>query len=116
MELQTIIQNITGSGNAFKNRIEDKVLFMDNPALSHSEKIEKKALRSKKKKLEKFISKKEKSKIIHCPKEGNLYSSFLPLNELWNQYIVEVIGQGNNLHQSFPKLIRADYHGAILTG
>jgi hypothetical protein len=43
------------------------------------------------------------------------YELFVPLHELWLQYIEELYGKSNpNIFGQ--KLLKADYHGAILTG
>lgn len=47
-------------------------------------------------------------------KEKLQYKQFLQIHEAWNDYIKELIGNEKNLDMVFTKLLKADYHGAIL--
>ncbi|XP_068430135.1 ribonuclease P protein subunit p29 [Clinocottus analis] len=57
-------------------------------------------------------------KIFHIKPEHQRYELFLPLHELWRQYIIDLC---NGLKPSCSpqfvqqKLLKADFHGAILT-
>ncbi|KAI7851737.1 Rof/RNase P-like protein [Circinella umbellata] len=58
-------------------------------------------------------SEKRTMHIYDLPKKGVKYEYFEPLNKLWQGYMKELYGQGQQLQ--FPqKLLKADYHGAII--
>lgn len=57
-------------------------------------------------------------KVFQIPAEQQRYELFLPLHELWKQYVVELCG---GLKQTCSpqfvqqKLLKADFHGSIIT-
>ncbi|KAM8894022.1 ribonuclease P protein subunit p29-like isoform 4-T4 [Spinachia spinachia] len=56
-------------------------------------------------------------KVFHLKPEHQRYELFLPLHELWRQYVIDLC---NGLSATCPqfvqqKLLKADFHGAILT-
>lgn len=59
------------------------------------------------------LSAKEKraSGLFDIPKEAQQYLIYVPLNQLWSGYIREILKGGG----SEAKLLKADYHGAVLT-
>ncbi|CAB3995869.1 Ribonuclease P subunit p29 [Paramuricea clavata] len=80
------------------------------------------AERKKKRKRIKTMNARERRKrgIFKISKENQRYDLFLPLHEMWKQYINETLGNLNssqpvNLKSVSPKLVKADYHGAIIT-
>jgi ribonuclease P protein subunit POP4 len=44
------------------------------------------------------------------------YTSFLPLHDLWNGYMNDLKDGGELPEQFAQKLLKADFHGSILTG
>jgi len=117
MSFSELIADLTGDANAYKNRIEGKMLLVDNPALPHTEKLEKILQRNIKKKSKKFINRKEKKEIQRLDVSTVKYEDYLPLNGLWQQYIHELIGEDNKRSdQTYSRLVRADLHGCIMTG
>ncbi|CAG8570568.1 4309_t:CDS:2 [Funneliformis caledonium] len=96
----------------FATKVKDKVLLLDNPLKSSNEKKKRMLLKKK----YKVMSAKEKkqTKIYEIPKECHKYELFIPLHELWLQYIEELYGKSNPIVFA-QKLLRADFHGAILT-
>ncbi|XP_058498844.1 ribonuclease P protein subunit p29 [Solea solea] len=57
-------------------------------------------------------------KIFQIKPEHQRYELFLPLHELWRQYIVDLCGglkPTSNPQSVQQKLLKADFHGAIIT-
>ncbi|XP_051755103.1 ribonuclease P protein subunit p29 isoform X2 [Ctenopharyngodon idella] len=57
-------------------------------------------------------------KIFQLKPEHQKYELFLPLHELWKQYIEDLcngLKPGSNPQMIQQKLLKADFHGAILT-
>ncbi|RIA86171.1 hypothetical protein C1645_780188 [Glomus cerebriforme] len=97
----------------YATKVKDKVILLDNPLKSSEEK--KKRIKIKKKVKSMSAKEKRQSKIYEVPKECHRYELFVPLHELWLQYIEELYGKSSpNIFGQ--KLLKADFHGAILTG
>eukprot|EP01087_Luapelamoeba_hula_P002258 TRINITY_DN1194_c3_g1_i3.p1 TRINITY_DN1194_c3_g1~~TRINITY_DN1194_c3_g1_i3.p1 ORF type:complete len:296 (-),score=72.41 TRINITY_DN1194_c3_g1_i3:35-922(-) len=62
-----------------------------------------------------IVRRKEKREKGLCNiKERVTYAQFVPLNELWNQYINDTLKDANG--QAFTtRMLKADFHGAIVT-
>ncbi|XP_061671533.1 ribonuclease P protein subunit p29 [Syngnathoides biaculeatus] len=61
---------------------------------------------------------KREMKIFHIKSEHQRYELFLPLHELWKQYIIDLCNglKPTSSPQSVQqKLLKADFHGAIIT-
>ncbi|CAJ1048580.1 ribonuclease P protein subunit p29 isoform X1 [Xyrichtys novacula] len=60
---------------------------------------------------------KRKMKVFQIKPEHQRYELFLPLHELWRQYIIDLCGlKPTSSPQSVQqKLLKADFHGAIIT-
>ncbi|KAI4898644.1 hypothetical protein NFI96_026001 [Prochilodus magdalenae] len=57
-------------------------------------------------------------KVFQLKPEHQKYELFLPLHELWKQYIADLcngLRQGCNPQMIQQRLLKADFHGAILT-
>ncbi|XP_066511195.1 ribonuclease P protein subunit p29-like [Hoplias malabaricus] len=56
-------------------------------------------------------------KVFQLKPEHQKYELFLPLHELWKQYVVELcnLRPGSNPQMIQQKLLKADFHGAVLT-
>ncbi|XP_060075358.1 ribonuclease P protein subunit p29-like [Ylistrum balloti] len=92
--------------------VKNKFVMLDNPKKEKGKKTTRK---------KKTLSSREcKSlKLFKVEREGQSYESFLPLHQLWLEYMDELI-QFNNLQPSMMmnvqnKLIKADFHGSLLT-
>ncbi|KAI9272968.1 Rof/RNase P-like protein [Phascolomyces articulosus] len=60
-------------------------------------------------------SEKRAMQIYDIPKKGVKYELFEPLHNLWQGYMKELYSQGqSNSLQFAQKLLKADYHGAII--
>lgn len=76
--------------------------------------------KKRKKKKAKGLNAKERRqlKIFQLKPEHQKYELFLPLHELWKQYIVDLcngLKPESNPQMIQQKLLKADFHGAILT-
>lgn len=61
---------------------------------------------------------KRELKVFQIKPEHQRYELFLPLHELWRQYIIDLCGglkATSNPQVVQQKLLKADFHGAILT-
>lgn len=99
------------SNEAIQEKFSRKALL-----LKHALKKEKK----KKKRETKTLSAKERSelKIFEIKPEQQRYELFLPLHELWKQYIRDLCcGLKPNAQPLMvqSKLLKADFHGALIT-
>uniref|UniRef100_W5K5U0 Ribonuclease P protein subunit p29 n=2 Tax=Astyanax mexicanus TaxID=7994 RepID=W5K5U0_ASTMX len=57
-------------------------------------------------------------KVFQLKPEHQKYELFLPLHELWKQYIIDLcngLKPGSNPQTIQQKLLKADFHGAVLT-
>ncbi|KAI8367378.1 Rof/RNase P-like protein [Choanephora cucurbitarum] len=106
---------IKPTSDADKVLKEMKPIYIDRAhtfVKEEDKKAEKKKQRSKK---ERKLTAREKRqlKVYDIPKEAHQYRLFEPLSQLWQGYMSRLLSQGQaNFEQ---KLIRADFHGAILT-
>lgn len=93
-------------------KVKDKVMLLDNPLKSSEEKKKRTILKKKVKTMS--AKEKRQTRIYEIPKECHKYELFVPLHELWLQYIEELYGKSSpNIFGQ--KLLKADFHGAILT-
>lgn len=44
------------------------------------------------------------------------YDMYIPLHALWTEYVTDLLGNTSPDSAVLNKLIRADFHGALLTG
>ncbi|CAG8637210.1 24376_t:CDS:10 [Cetraspora pellucida] len=106
-------ETVKDSAKVYDSKLKDKVLLLDNPLKTSNEK--KKRRRSKRKIKSMSAKEKRETRIYEIPKECHRYELFIPLNELWLQYIDELYGTSSPTI-FVQKLLKADFHGAILTG
>jgi len=75
--------------------------------------------KSNKKRKRKEMSAREKRSrgIYRISPKNQRYDMYLPLHELWTGYMQELLNlaPNSNLKVVYPKLLRADYHGCVLT-
>jgi ribonuclease P protein subunit POP4 len=70
-----------------------------------------------KSKIKRITSREKRSLGLYTiPKHCHRYDLFLPLHQLWLGYIDELLTSNASPLVHSQKLIKADYHGAILTG
>ncbi|KAJ9088070.1 RNase P/RNase MRP complex subunit [Entomophthora muscae] len=105
-----------GSSKSDKDMITNRLLTRSVPLTQkeskQSNKQRKKNVEQEKKPLS--ATEKRESGIYNIPKDCQKYDLFLPLNELWKQYISDLC-QGQIPSRILQKLLRADFHGSILT-
>ncbi|KAF7722683.1 RNase P/RNase MRP complex subunit [Apophysomyces ossiformis] len=53
-------------------------------------------------------------KVYEVPRDVR-YEWFIPLHDLWQGYMKDLYGQGPDIQQFAQKLLKADFHGSILT-
>lgn len=108
--------------NASNNRLKEseelkyKVHFLDNT----NTKAPRKDYNTKGKRAKRLTAKERKKlKLFQIDDAEQLYEMYEPLHELWKDYIRDVVNfskiTDNNKHEAMNKLVRADYHGAIIT-
>eukprot|EP00026_Physarum_polycephalum_P017458 Phypoly_transcript_18691.p1 GENE.Phypoly_transcript_18691~~Phypoly_transcript_18691.p1 ORF type:complete len:204 (+),score=36.72 Phypoly_transcript_18691:87-698(+) len=71
----------------------------------------------KRMKRERMITAREKKKLktFHLSKKGHKYVNYVPLHQLWSQYISSIVDQNLPNEACQTKLLKADFHGAIIT-
>lgn len=99
----------------YSSKIEHKSLLLQPTTRtedSRAEKAEKERRRREAKRKPRPLSSKEKraSGLKDIPKEACRYAIYEPLNKLWTGYMKEIMKGGS----SEAKLLKADYHGALL--
>ncbi|PVU98537.1 hypothetical protein BB559_001482 [Furculomyces boomerangus] len=110
--LSNLPQN-TNKESAYSSKVERKVLVIEKDKFSDS-------VSSKKRKLPKQVksisSRKQKDLKIYdlAPANAN-YSSFEPLNKLWEEYMGRLLS-GSDAGKASQSVLKADYHGSIITG
>jgi len=64
----------------------------------------------------KTMSSREKRQrgLFHLPKYGLVYDHYLPLNEMWQTYMLELLGPSFRLAIAEARLLKADLHGAFI--
>ncbi|OZJ02847.1 hypothetical protein BZG36_03223 [Bifiguratus adelaidae] len=95
----------------YDTKVKGKVLSLDNPTKPTGK--DKSRRTHQRKKL--TAKEKRELKIYDFPQESRKYEIFLPLHQLWLGYMEELLGQGSNDAAFLPKLLKADYHGAMMT-
>jgi len=98
----------------YTTKVKAKVLMLDNPL---KEAAGKKERQKRKRRGTKRMTAREKRerRVYEVPADCHNYSLFIPLHELWLQYMEELFGQSSNSTVHAQKLVKADYHGAIMT-
>ncbi|KAG0046075.1 RNase P/RNase MRP complex subunit [Gryganskiella cystojenkinii] len=102
--------------SVYGQKVKNKVFQLDNPPKENAAEIKEKQKRRKRCNKSKALTAKEKRalKVYEIPVEARKYSNFKPLNELWKGYMEELFGTSNPTSFS-QKLLKADFHGAIVT-
>ncbi|KAI8594878.1 Rof/RNase P-like protein, partial [Dissophora ornata] len=78
--------------------------------------VKEKQARRKRANKSKALTAKEKKAldVYSIPKETRKYELFVPLHELWKGYMEELFGSSNPMAFT-QKLLKADFHGALIT-
>ncbi|XP_060889150.1 ribonuclease P protein subunit p29 [Labrus mixtus] len=86
--------------------------------LSYARIKQDKSKRSRKKAKGLNARQKRAMKVFQIKPENQRYELFLPLHELWRKYIIDLCGGANRLSNPQclqQKLVKADFHGAIIS-
>ncbi|RUP50252.1 hypothetical protein BC936DRAFT_139858 [Jimgerdemannia flammicorona] len=97
----------------YNAKVKDKVLMLDNPAKESADKKERKQNRRGTRRM--TAREKREKKVYEVPADCQDYALFIPLHNLWLQYVEELFGRQGNAITHAQKLVKADYHGAIMT-
>lgn len=90
----------------------------------HVTKMQKKVKRKKRRSVEHKAAKKMSQRALRrdglykLELDGAKYKDFLPMNALWNQYMVRMLGsltEQANLDAVGPKILKSDFHGAFIS-
>lgn len=99
----------------FSQKVKNKVFNLDNPskAVADAKDAQRRRKRANKAKV---LTAKEKRQlnVYDIPLASRKYELFEPLHELWKGYVEELFGTSNPLAFT-QKLLKADFHGAIIT-
>lgn len=100
----------------FSQKVKNKVFNLDNPskAVADAKDAQRRRKRANKAKV---LTAKEKRQlnVYDIPLASRKYELFEPLHQLWKGYVEELFGTSNPLAFT-QKLLKADFHGAIITG
>ncbi|KAF8943041.1 RNase P/RNase MRP complex subunit [Haplosporangium gracile] len=99
----------------FSQKVKNKVFNLDNPskAVADAKDAQRRRKRANKAKV---LTAKEKRQlnVYDIPLVSRKYELFEPLHQLWKGYVEELFGNANPLAFT-QKLLKADFHGAIIT-
>ncbi|KAG0308437.1 RNase P/RNase MRP complex subunit [Dissophora globulifera] len=99
----------------YSSKIKHKVFLLDTPAGDSSDAKERQRKRKRNNKAKPLTSKEKRAlNVYEIPNESRKYDLFMPLHELWKGYMEELFGSTNPLAFT-QKLLKADFHGAIIT-
>ncbi|KAF9178198.1 RNase P/RNase MRP complex subunit [Haplosporangium sp. Z 767] len=114
--VQNAVLDELDAQKAYTTKVKNKIILLDNPSKTStdSKKQQKRRRRTNKAKV---LTAKEKRAldVYDIPLESRKYQLFLPLHELWKGYIEEIFGTCNPVAFT-QKLLKADFHGANITG
>lgn len=100
---------------AYNNKVKNKLVMLDNMSKDSTEAKEKQKRRKRANKSRALTAKEKRTlDVYHIPLDARKYELFLPLHELWKGYMDELFGPTNPVVFTL-KLLKADFHGAIIT-
>ncbi|KAG0299932.1 RNase P/RNase MRP complex subunit [Linnemannia gamsii] len=99
----------------FSQKVKNKVFSLDNPSKPVADAKETQRRRKRANKA-KVLTAKEKRQlnVYDIPLASRKYELFEPLHQLWKGYVEELFGSSNPLAFT-QKLLKADFHGALIT-
>ncbi|KAK2957416.1 putative ribonuclease P protein subunit p29 [Blattamonas nauphoetae] len=117
-DAQTLIGKTTSSSLQQQSLEEEKIQKQKRTKSSQSGDKEKKGpkLESKHSNKKKTLSRFEKKalNLLQIPKHGLRYADFLPMHDIWKQYLKTTLGDCKDVNQMSAKLVHCDLHGAHL--
>jgi hypothetical protein len=94
-----------------RNRIQGKKVHIDSADTTNKPK------KKTKSKIKRITSREKRQLGIYTiPANCHKYDLFVPLHQLWLGYIDELLASNASPLVHSQKLIKADYHGAVMTG
>ncbi|KAF9583598.1 RNase P/RNase MRP complex subunit [Lunasporangiospora selenospora] len=101
----------------YSSKVQSRPLPLQNPTKKdRSANNETKKRRRRAKKAKVLTAREKRSMHVYdIPSYSRKYANFEPLNALWKDYIGELIGKGTLPIVMCQKLLKADFHGAIIT-
>ncbi|KAI8815005.1 hypothetical protein BJ742DRAFT_481 [Cladochytrium replicatum] len=112
----TFVSRMIGT-NTYISKVKGKVLLLDKAtdnAKDQWTKEQSKIVGRSRRKLMNAKERKEKG-VFDIPKDLQKYELYVPLHQLWAQYMEEMIGNVTDPSTLLPKLVKADLHGCKLT-
>eukprot|EP01130_Rhizamoeba_saxonica_P001494 TRINITY_DN1134_c0_g2_i1.p1 TRINITY_DN1134_c0_g2~~TRINITY_DN1134_c0_g2_i1.p1 ORF type:complete len:269 (-),score=21.58 TRINITY_DN1134_c0_g2_i1:173-892(-) len=105
--VKTVMDGSPASDAIFTEKISGRTVSLVNPPS---------AVKSSKSLQAPLTSKERKVlKVFDVPDDQIVYESFVPLHQLWLQYILDVLGNSRGASQMGNKLLKADFHGCVFT-
>ncbi|KAG0208834.1 RNase P/RNase MRP complex subunit [Mortierella sp. GBA30] len=99
----------------YNTKVKNKVFMLDNPAKDSTAARDERKRRRRANKAKALTAKEKRTLHVYdIPLESRKYELFLPLHELWKGYVEELFGSANPVAFT-QKLLKADFHGAIIT-
>ncbi|KAF9998121.1 RNase P/RNase MRP complex subunit [Modicella reniformis] len=101
--------------SSYNSKVKNRVILLDNPTKDLTEAKERQKKRKRANKSKALTAKEKRAlDVYNIPIESRKYELFLPLHELWKGYMEELFGSTNPIAFT-QKLLKADFHGAIIT-
>ncbi|KAF9928193.1 RNase P/RNase MRP complex subunit [Mortierella antarctica] len=99
----------------YNTKVKNKVFMLDNPTKDSTAAKEERKRRRRANKAKALTAKEKRTLDVYdIPLESRKYNLFLPLHQLWKGYVEELFGSSNPVAFT-QKLLKADFHGAIIT-
>jgi len=92
-------------------KLSDKIVLLDN--VKEISKTENKIKKSKSKRKSMGVKERKERGFYDIESDSIIYDTFLPLHELWKQYINDLIMEGGPAIVK-SRLLKADFHGSII--
>lgn len=101
----------------FNTKVKDKVLLLDEP-IPNYKLIKERSAEKRKQRRKKTLSRKEQRALgLHIiPPEIQNWNHFVDLHEMWKEYIQDVMSDATTDAIIYARLVKADFHGALMTG
>ncbi|KAI8902385.1 Rof/RNase P-like protein [Globomyces pollinis-pini] len=121
----TLLQKNQNPNLQFDTKVKDKILQLDDRVTNFAT-LKSKRIQQQKKNNRKLLYRKQRRELglYDIPKESQKYHQlnvnvrwdlFVPLHQLWLGYMDNLLKDVTNLQNIFAKLVKADFHGAIVT-
>ncbi|TPX69317.1 hypothetical protein SpCBS45565_g02502 [Spizellomyces sp. 'palustris'] len=117
--VQSIIASNQNASRNYETKVKNKVLLVDNPPASDAIRQQRRSKKDemKRKRKTKRMSAKERKEtgVWDVPVEAQKYALYVPLHNLWQGYINDLFDKSSQPGVILPRMMKADYHGALLT-